>query len=237
LQKLVESLARRDLNDATENVVTQRIFPDFARLMQQRQAAKTGDERSDRLIAPEGCSRAVKQMYRRIAKSGIGEIPHAIDETGRIAQQVADGHRAFGRFKVLPRKIHHDRIPGGRILLDDPHHTHELRQILRHGGVEFELAVIDQDHGGDAGDLLRHRADAKDRIRPHRNFLVVVRKADGLQISEFAAAGDRHDKTGGIAVFGLRLEPGGHAGQSPRRKACQVGIADGLQIVGKRRTR
>ena len=65
----------------------------------------------------------------------------------------------------------------------------------------------------------------------------MVRKAGELQIGELSASGDRHDKTGGIALFGLRLKPGGHARQSPRRKAETVRIADGLQIVGKRCTR
>jgi hypothetical protein len=74
-----------------------------------------------------------------------------------------------------------------------------------------------------------HRSDAKNRILPHRNFLVGVLKADGLQIGELSASGDRHDKTGGIALFALRLKPRGDALQPPRRKAETVRIADGLQ--------
>ena len=199
--------------------------------MQKREGAKAFDEIGEGLIAPERRFESVKRVDRGVAKSGVGEIGLRIDEAGRIAQKVADSHRALRRFKLAE-----DRISGGGIGLDD-RHILEFRQILRHGGVEVELAFIDQHHGGDAGDLLGHRSDPKDRIRPHRKFPVVVRKAGGLQISELAAPGDRHDKTGGIALVGLRLEPGGDARQAPCRKAETVGIADGLQIVGQRRTR
>src|SRR5258708_33204844 len=40
-----------------------------------------------------------------------------------------------------------------------------------------------------------------------------------------------------MALLGLRLKPGGHALQTPCRKAETSRIADGLQIVGKRHTR
>ena len=36
LQELLECLARDDFNDTAENVVTDGIFPDFARLVQKR---------------------------------------------------------------------------------------------------------------------------------------------------------------------------------------------------------
>ncbi len=197
--------------------------------MQKREGAKAFDEIGEGLIAPERRFESVKRVDRGVAKSGVGEIGLRIDEAGRIAQKVADSHRALRRFKLAE-----DRISGGGIGLDD-RHILEFRQILRHGGVEVELAFIDQHHGGDAGDLLGHRSDTKNRIRPHRIFLVGVLKAGRLQIGELSVSGDRHDKTGGIALLAQRLKPGGHALQPAHREAETAGIADRLQIVGMRR--
>ena len=71
LQKLVECLARYNFNDTAENIETQGVFPDFARLMQQWQRAEARDERGKGLVAPEWCFRTVQSVYRRIAKTRI----------------------------------------------------------------------------------------------------------------------------------------------------------------------
>src|SRR5208283_5012420 len=70
LQKLIEGLSRHDFNDAAEHVVTDGIFPDFARLVQKRQGAEARDEVRDRLVAPERRPGAVQYVNRGILKSG-----------------------------------------------------------------------------------------------------------------------------------------------------------------------
>jgi hypothetical protein len=138
LQELVESLSRYDFDDTAENIETRGIFEDFARLVQKRECAEARDEGGDGLVASERRLGAVKRVYRRIAKSGVGVIGHGINETGRIAQKIPDGHRSLGRFK-----LQEDRVPCSRIGLDN-RHVLELRQILRHGSVEVELAFNDR---------------------------------------------------------------------------------------------
>src|SRR5437667_5567359 len=105
LQKLVECLARHDFNDAPENIVTYGIFPDFSRLVQKWECAEARDEGGDGLAASERRLGAVKRVYRRIAKSGIGIVGHGINEAGRVAQKIPNGHRPLRGFKLEEDRI------------------------------------------------------------------------------------------------------------------------------------
>ena len=53
------------------------------------------------------------------------------------------------------------RVPG----LDSNCRSLELWKIVGDRGCEIELALLDQHHGGDAGNRLGHRGDPEDRIR------------------------------------------------------------------------
>jgi hypothetical protein len=74
----------------------------------------------------------------------------------------------------------------------DPH-VADFGQIPGDGCVEVELAVVHQNHGGDAGHRLGHRGDPENGIRLHRDSLGAVLESDGLQIGELAALCDCDD--------------------------------------------
>ena len=144
-----------------------------------------------------------------------------------MAQQVLDGHRALLR---LEREL---GLSGRRIGgLDTDHHVLELGKILVDRGREIELALLDQHHGGDAGDRLGHRGDPEDRIGLQRDGFGTVAKADGSQIGDLAVARDRRNRAREGAGVDLRLLPGSDPRQPRRREAERFRVARRRDVVG-----
>ncbi len=96
-------------DDPAKDVCAQAIFPDFARLMGERQARQNGNEIRQRRVASV-CGRvrpAIEPMDRpnpeiggcvRKAPFRIRKIQLRIDEARRMAQQISNRHRAFRAF-------------------------------------------------------------------------------------------------------------------------------------------
>ena len=147
-----------------------------------------------------------------------------VDQPRGVRQQVADGHLPLGVHQLVRRPV----LAGDEHLL-----ALELRQVLRHRVVEPELAVVHQDHGGDAGHRLGHRRQPEDRVRRHRLFRLGVGEPGGAEGGDLPLAGDQHDAAGDPSLLDRRLEqfvdPGELLGGQPDR----LGVGPG-QVVGPR---
>ena len=68
--------------------------------------------------------------------------------------------------------------PALEFVLDGDVELRELRQIHSHGVAEPQPAILDQHHGGDRGERLRHGVEAEDRVLRHR------RASLGIELTE-----------------------------------------------------
>jgi hypothetical protein len=199
VEKLIERLARGDLDDPSQHVNAVAIFPDLARLMSEREPRQTGREVLQRAMAGEASlpqfALAVELVHGPIALVFV-------DEAGGVAEEVLDDHRTLLRLKREPRLSAH-RIKR----FNTDHHVFERGNILMDRGREVELAVLDQHHGGHAGDRLTRRGDPDDRIGPQWYGLGVVAKADGAQIGNLAVARDDRNSAREGTGIDLRLLP------------------------------
>jgi len=79
----------------------------------------------------------------------------------------------------------------------------KVRNVLRDWILEFELALIDQHHGGDAGDGFGHREQPEDRLIRHRLPGDDILHTDELMIDRLAVLLDQEDRTGDFAACDL----------------------------------
>jgi len=155
LQELVERLTGSHLDDTRENIDGDTVIPDLTRLVGQWKLGQAGDEIREGLVAVVHAGSAIKAVVELLHLRPAD----AIDHSGGMAQQVLDDHRP------LLRLANEFGLAGRGVLgLDADHHVPEFGKILVDRGGEIELAVLDQHHGGDAGDRLGHRGDPEDRI-------------------------------------------------------------------------
>jgi hypothetical protein len=126
-----------------------------------------------------------------------------VDEAGGVAEQVLNDHRTLLRLK------RESGFSARRIArFNTDHHVLKLGKILVDRGGEIELSILDQYHGGHAGDRLGHRGNPEDRIRLQRGGLCMVAKADRPQIRDFAVPRDRSHRARESARIDLSLLPG-----------------------------
>src|SRR5215831_8773693 len=105
-----------------------------------------------------------------------------------MAQQILDCDRPSERLKYKLRLA-------GLILPFDAHlRTGKLRDVCRYWIIKPELAVLDQHHGSDAGDRLRHRIEPEDGVRAHRELGCDVADAKILLINRRAVLLDQQDR-------------------------------------------
>jgi len=132
------------------------------------------------------------------------EIPaiEAISKARRVAQQIRDPDRTVER---LPRQ--HHRAVGPALFHADPD-VRKSRDEFRDGIVELQLAILDQHHGGNRGDRLRHRIQAKDRIRVHRQFGRDIADAEIFGINRLAVLLDQEDRAGDLSGRDLVSDKG-----------------------------
>ena len=128
----------------------------------------------------------------------------AVAEPGRVAHQLAHRRRRLERrqhrFAV---GTHHDLavlVPCERL------QAGELGCVLRNRIVELPLALLVELHHRDAGDRLRHRVDAEERIERH--LLVRRLLADALEVGDLAVANQHVGHAGCVAVGDRLLHPG-----------------------------
>jgi hypothetical protein len=129
-----------------------------------------------------------------------------------VAQQVLDDHRPLLRLKREPGLSAH-RV--ARFNTD--HHVFERGNIPMDRGREIELAVLDQHHGGHAGDRLTRRGDPEDRIGSQWHSLDMVAKANGAQIRNLTVARDYRNSAREGTGIDLRLRS--EQGEMTRNRA------------------
>lgn len=125
--------------------------------MRKRKLGQSGNEVGKRLVPAVHAGRAIEALVQQLVRLRAAD---AKDQSGGMAQQVLDRDRALLR---LACEI---GLAGLRVFgLDGDHQVLELGQILVDRGCEIKLVLLDQHHGGHAGDRLAHRSDPEDRIR------------------------------------------------------------------------
>ena len=155
LQELVERLTGSHLDDTREDIDGETVVPDLARLMGKWKPGQAGDEVGESFVPAIHAGSAIKAFVKLVYLGAIDTI----DQAGGMAQQILDRHRALLRLK------RETGLAGHRVFgVDADHHVLEFGQILVDRRCEIELALLDQHHGGDAGDRLGHRGNPEDRI-------------------------------------------------------------------------
>jgi hypothetical protein len=104
-----------------------------------------------------------------------------------MTQQVLDRDRPIER---LQRQ--HD-LAIVAPFLDADLHVGEGPNVFRDGIGERELAVLDEHHGRDAGDGLRHRIETEYGVRAHRKLGRDIADAEILEIDRLAMLLDQQD--------------------------------------------
>src|SRR5262249_57533101 len=119
--KRVEGRARECVDDSSQHVDTQTVFPDLARLMGKRQPRQAGDEVLQGAVT---CKEYVASPVLLVEFVHGGIAAQGVDEAGCVAQQILDGHRA-------PRRLERElALPVWISRLDTDHHVLELGKIL-----------------------------------------------------------------------------------------------------------
>src|SRR5690606_11559149 len=76
----------------------------------------------------------------------------------------------------------------------------------RSSDLKLEVSLLVEHHQGEAGDRLRHRVDAEDRIFFHWQAAFAVALSGRLEVSDFPVPGDKGRETGDLAPVHIGLE-------------------------------
>ena len=120
-----------------------------------------------------------------------GAVAEVVGEARRVGEEVLDrdGVLGVGEEGLLRRPARQDL------------HVGELRQVVPDRVVELEPRLLEQDERSDAGEDLRHRVDAADRVPLHGEAGPDVAHPIGLPIHDPPVAGHQGD---GARVLALR---------------------------------
>ena len=203
--ELEQRLARDDFDHAAEHVGGMAVIPARPRLLHQRKFCSSIDELGVSQIGVEEIGLRVELSH------SVGAI-ETIREARRVAQQILDGDRPLERFE---REL---RLAG---LVDADFHVGKRRNVFCDGIVKPELAVLDQHHGDDRRDRLRHRVEAEDRIRRHRQFCRDVAHAKAFEIDRLAVSLDQENRAGNLSARDVVPDVIADARKSFGRKAAR----------------
>jgi len=106
----------------------------------------------------------------------------------------------------------------------------ELRQKLRDRVAEDEPALLDEHHGGDRGERLGHRVQAKDRVLRHRRAGPRIALAEALEVRDLALARDEDDRTRVPTARNLGLQHLGDTRQPLRGESDVFGFRSRQRI-------
>ena len=138
----------------------------------------------------------------------------AVHEPRSVAEQVLDRHLALGRHLQVVD------LPGHRIDLGDDHFPlGQLRQELRDGIGDEELAVLHEHHRRHRGERLGHGVEAEDGVLGHRLAGRLVAHAEGLEVDDLALARDERHRAGDLAGLDLAAQHAADALEPLRRQA------------------
>ena len=218
LDDAIEVHSRDDLDNSPEDIDGHAVFPDFTRLMGERQLRQFGHHLRQSLVPVGHVGGAIGLVDQALAEL-------AIDETGGMAQQILHRHGPF--LRLHPQ---HGFAGFGITLLDTDLEVLELRQVLRDGRRNVELAFFSQCHCGYRNDRLGHRRDPKNRIRRHWYFLLAVLVTEGAEIGYLVIAHDQHDRARQLPGIDIPLKHPGHPLQPVGREADLLGMLQRLQF-------
>ena len=147
-----------------------------------------------------------------------------------MRHQIADRDVVFGGNRIDLRLARRCRCRGRRAgRLDDRHlRVLELRNEARHRIGQPQLAFFHQHQDRDAGDRLRHRRDAEDRVLAHRRLRFEIHLALRLEVRDLAAPRHHRDRAGDLAALDVALDHLVDAQQALGREA------DGFGFVGRK---
>src|ERR1035437_4931340 len=109
----------------------------------------------------------------------------------------------MGRFSGTNSKL---RSPLSDFFFDADLYVREGGNVFGDGVAQRQLALIDQHHGGDAGDGLGHRKKTKDGVRRDRQLGLHITDAEGLQINWLPVLLNQDDRPGNFSGRYLVLE-------------------------------
>jgi hypothetical protein len=182
-ERLGERLAAHDLHHAPEDVGREAVLPTGARLVEERGATHALDELVHRQ-RERGCVRGFG-----IHLVDLGGPPVTVGETGRVAHQVLDRHRALG----------------GRPFQADPLIL-ERGNVFRHRIREDQPAFLEERQCRHRDDRLRHRRDPEDRIRRHRRPGRFVEEARRASVRDASLADHDDDGAGDPPTLHVGLQ-------------------------------
>jgi hypothetical protein len=136
-------------------------------------------------------------------------------------------HQLAHRHRMVRRDLR-DRA-GLRIHFRDLE-VRELGNVLRHRIVELPLPFLEQHHHRHAGDRLRHRVDAEDRVLLHRRGALQVALAGGFELHDLAVPRHHRHDAGQLVLVDQRLHLALQPAEPLRRHADAFG--SGARKVG-----
>jgi hypothetical protein len=136
----------------------------------------------------------LRSLY--IASTSV--VPLAVGEAGGVGHELAHGGRVIG--------IDEDHFAVGIDAVEDLE-VRELGDVFGDGISGQPLALLVEDHHGDAGDRLGHGVVAEDGVFGHGRA-VASRDAVGAVVDDFAVAREDGDGAGELLVIDLALDEG-----------------------------
>jgi hypothetical protein len=147
-----------------------------------------------------------------------------------VREQIADRDRPLRRNGAHGRSRHGAggrRQRHGRLL--------ERRDVARDRVAEAEPALLDQHHRRHAGERLRLRGDAEDRVFGHGARGLEVGPAVRLELDDTAVARHERDEAGDAALVDVALHPCAQALEALRRKPDRLGPGGGGRLGAQQR--
>ena len=196
LEVPVEPFSGHDLDHAAQDVGREAVLPRGARVEAEGQARELCRVLRDghvRFREPVGHPRSPVEVGERLMAQ------HGVGESRRVRQQVPDrdatphSDRLLVLLSSLRAACHDAGVP-------------ELREEDVQRVSQPHLAFLDELQDGDAGDGLRHRADAKDRVGGHGLPRLRVRVAHRVEIDEAVPPGDERDGSRELFFLDVALE-------------------------------
>ncbi len=185
----VERLARGDFDDGAEDVGRS---ANSARPCRRIEGEGEGGD-GFREVERGPVEARVAGLHVHLAEFGF-LVEHAVDEARLMAHEIAHGDLAGGRVRLA--------------LAFEDFRVGEFGNVFRDRIFEPELAFLDQLHGGDGNDRLRHRIDAEDGLGRHRVSIARAFRADRGDVHDFPALGDEEDRAGDLAGLHVGFEIG-----------------------------
>ncbi len=214
-EERAERLARHTRDQDPEDVAADMIQPLFARLCHPGQ-------RSER-VEPLLRARRLRRQGRTVAADSI--FTHQFLNRIRIGHRhhAAEAHAEGEQIAHGDRTLRGNRVVGLRGDRFEHATARKFRQPRLHGFIEPQLALLDQNHGGNGGDRLGERSDAKDRVALHRRRIAKRQGAERLDMYVIMMT-DQRDDPGNLLALDISRQHLMHSLEPRLGKTCSAHI-------------